>query len=660
MYRGVIMRRIDQGRRALRHCRHAASVPVLAAALLAGTAAAATPQSYTVYNIPSRSFIPCVSSAPNQVLNDAGQVCGSSYAPQEGARGVVYDSASNTLKELGVPAGRLQAAPNAINGPGQVTGDLVGADGQIGAFLYDGSTTNDLASVGLANAETYLINSAGQIFGQDYQADGSYRAYRYNAGGILALASANNSLPIDANDAGSVAGYFWTVSPGIGSQRCFLDSGTNLTVFGDASTIAACVPAAINQNGQVSGYLLTTDLKQHAFRYANGTLTDLGTLPSPYTEQSLAVGIAASGAVAGNSVSTSNINLHAFFHDGTTMRDLGTLGGISSTAIAMNANAQIVGNSVTASGASHAFTWSPSDNALIDLNSRIPSSLGIVLDTAIAISGSGNILAQGNTGWVLLKPNAPPNSPPVLGPIVANDPVPLGSGVTATVRFTDADVGDTHSASWNFDVATARGTITEPNGATPGSATASFTFTASGVYDVSVTVSDSGGNSSTVPGQVVVYDPNGGFVTGGGWIMSPPGAYKAQPNMSGRASFGFTSKYLKGATKPSGQTEFQFQTANLNFHSSDYDWLVVGGARAQYKGTGTINGSGSYKFLLTAVDGDLLAAGTPDRFRIRIWHHDDPSNTDVVDYDNQVDSGAEGGNLEGTAIGGGSISIKTK
>jgi hypothetical protein len=130
--------------------------------------------------------------------------------------------------------------------------------------------------------------------------------------------------------------------------------------------------------------------------------------------------------------------------------------------------------------------------------------------------------------------------------------------------------------------------------------------------------------------------------------------------MSGRASFGFTSKYLKGATKPSGQTEFQFQTANLNFHSSDYDWLVVGGARAQYKGTGTINGSGSYKFLLTAVDGDLLAAGTPDRFRIRIWHHDDPSNTDVVDYDNQVDSGAEGGNLEGTAIGGGSISIKTK
>src|SRR2546427_8433734 len=32
---------------------------------------------------------------------------------------------------------------------------------------------------------------------------------------------------------------------------------------------------------------------------------------------------------------------------------------------------------------------------------------------------------------------------------------------------------------------------------------------------------------------------------------------------------------------------------------------VVAGARAQYKGTGTINGQGSYKFLLTAIDGDI-------------------------------------------------------
>ena len=59
------------------------------------------------------------------------------------------------------------------------------------------------------------------------------------------------------------------------------------------------------------------------------------------------------------------------------------------------------------------------------------------------------------------------------------------------------------------------------------------------------------------------------------------------------ASFGFVSKYKKGATIPTGQTEFQYKVGSLNFHSTDYQWLVIAGARAQYKGTGTINGQGN-------------------------------------------------------------------
>jgi hypothetical protein len=41
--------------------------------------------------------------------------------------------------------------------------------------------------------------------------------------------------------------------------------------------------------------------------------------------------------------------------------------------------------------------------------------------------------------------------------------------------------------------------------------------------------------------------------------------------------------------------------ANLEFHSTSYQWLVVAGAKAQYKGSGTMNGSGEYGFLLTAA-----------------------------------------------------------
>ncbi len=118
---------------------------------------------------------------------------------------------------------------------------------------------------------------------------------------------------------------------------------------------------------------------------------------------------------------------------------------------------------------------------------------------------------------------------------------------------------------------------------------------------------------------MVVYDPAAGFVTGGGWINSPAGAYAADPTLTGKANFGFVSKYQKGATVPTGKTEFQFKAGGLNFQSTSYDWLVVAGAKAQYKGTGTVNGVGGYGFMLTAIDGQQPGGGGVDKFRIKIW-----------------------------------------
>ncbi|MCU0487070.1 MAG: hypothetical protein MUC85_13280, partial [Anaerolineales bacterium] len=81
------------------------------------------------------------------------------------------------------------------------------------------------------------------------------------------------------------------------------------------------------------------------------------------------------------------------------------------------------------------------------------------------------------------------------------------------------------------------------------------------------------------------------------------------------------------------------------FKSTSYDWLVIAGTKAQYKGTGTINGAGEYKFILTAID------GSPDKFRIKIW---DKVTGEVI-YDNQA--GARDAADPVTAIGGGSIVI---
>jgi hypothetical protein len=70
----------------------------------------------------------------------------------------------------------------------------------------------------------------------------------------------------------------------------------------------------------------------------------------------------------------------------------------------------------------------------------------------------------------------------------------------------------------------------------------------------------------------------------GGWLWSPQGGHTADPALTGDANFGFVSKYKKGTNVPTGNTGFRFKASNLNFHSSSYDWLVVAGANAKYKG----------------------------------------------------------------------------
>ncbi len=240
------------------------------------------------------------------------------------------------------------------------------------------------------------------------------------------------------------------------------------------------------------------------------------------------------------------------------------------------------------------------------------------------------------------------NVAPTLGPISAPlAPVVVNTAIGASASFTDPGSNDTHSATWEWgDGSTSAGAVNA------GTASGSHTYTAAGVYTVKLTVTDDDGGADTEQFQyVVVYDPAAGFVTGGGWINSPAGAYTADPSLSGKANFGFVSKYHKGATVPTGQTQFQFHAAGLNFHSASYEWLVIAGAKAQYKGSGTINGGGDYGFMLTATDGQQNGGGGADKFRIKIWD----KATGAVVYDNQL--GAADDADPATVLGGGSIVI---
>jgi large repetitive protein len=247
-------------------------------------------------------------------------------------------------------------------------------------------------------------------------------------------------------------------------------------------------------------------------------------------------------------------------------------------------------------------------------------------EIAFGVPAGDTTLVQAFTGSPLqpkiyLKQVSPNPVPPYPYP-QTNPPV--------TVLFHDGDTYDSNGPVWTL----------APS--------------AIGVYTVKASILDPNFYASDATAIFVIYDASAGFVTGGGWINSPGTALSlygaslvnSQVGMLGKAHFGFESKYQKGAQVPTGQTEFQFQAGNLKFKSVAYEWLVVSGMRAQYKGTGTINGSGNYGFMLSAIDG-----GNTDKFRIKIW------DATAVIYDNQMDALES---ADPSTVISGSIVIKAK
>lgn len=239
------------------------------------------------------------------------------------------------------------------------------------------------------------------------------------------------------------------------------------------------------------------------------------------------------------------------------------------------------------------------------------------------------------------------------GAIVAPiDPQPVYTQVDVSSGFIDPNSLGTYRVEIEWgDGFVSEDMVYDLDGS--GTARGSYEYSTPGVYTIALRVYS---GQATLLGEsvyryVVVFDPYDGFVTGGGWIESPQGAYPANPTLTGKATFGFVSKYRRGGAVPTGNTEFQFTVADLNFHSDAYDWLVVAGARAQFKGTGTINGTGEFSFLLTAVDGQQSGGGGTDRFRIKIWDR----ITGTIIYDNQFEASDDSDPT--TGLGGGSVVI---
>jgi hypothetical protein len=255
---------------------------------------------------------------------------------------------------------------------------------------------------------------------------------------------------------------------------------------------------------------------------------------------------------------------------------------------------------------------------LTDVRFTVPSGDATVLLDDVAV------------GHVSAAHNADPKAS-AGGPYVAKK----GSSVTLALSATDAD-SDPLTYTWDL------GDGTTGSGSTP---PASHTYVDNGSYDVMLAVADGRGGVDTARTKVMVYDPDG-WVTGGGWVSSPAGAYAASSMLTGKLTFSLTVKYQTGASAPSGTFEAKMSSAKLEFRATSFEWLVIDGAKFSMVGRGTINGGGDYAFSVSGEDG-----ASEDSIRICVWNR----ATGVMAYDNRAGSSAQGTAM--ALLGGGSLQV---
>ncbi len=259
-----------------------------------------------------------------------------------------------------------------------------------------------------------------------------------------------------------------------------------------------------------------------------------------------------------------------------------------------------------AAGSGAAYSFTPDDN-------------GTYVVTVVAHDAHGG---SGAASASIAVSNVDPVIASTAGP---SAPLAVGAPASITVTYSDAGSADTHTATINWGDSSSSAAS-----CAAGTCTASHSYGAAGVYTVGVTVTDDdGGNATSSLGGVVVYDTQGGFVTGGGFVTS-----------GGKATFGLNVKYAdEDATIPTGNLEVQLP-GKSNFNSTSFGWLVINDATAQFAGTGTLNGAAGYAFTATATDGKMAGDGV-DKFRVRIVK---VSTGDVV-YDNTAADAVGGGNV---------------
>jgi uncharacterized repeat protein (TIGR01451 family) len=177
----------------------------------------------------------------------------------------------------------------------------------------------------------------------------------------------------------------------------------------------------------------------------------------------------------------------------------------------------------------------------------------------------------------------------------------IGATINLSASITDPGSNDTHTCLIDWGDGTSG-----PGVIAGGVCTGSHTYSAIGVYTITVTATDDDGGSGSASIMVVISSARA-KVTGGGFIIS-----------SGRISFGFVVMPADGGTFK-GQIQIR-KNGIGKFHGDVVTSLGVAGHAATWAGTGTWNHAGGYTFQVSVVDnGQGHGSGrTPDTIALTI------------------------------------------
>ena len=195
------------------------------------------------------------------------------------------------------------------------------------------------------------------------------------------------------NNNGQIAG--WLQLPNGNTHAFIWDTEKGLR---DLGTIGGKSSFAydLNDKGQVVGYADNISGSRHAFVWdqKNG----MNELITPEGDSSEAAAINNKGLVAGTYITQDNQH-HAFLWDSHAgFKDLGTLYGKASFAKDINEKDQVVGDVIAPNGKHHAFLWDKQNNLMTDITGpNGPDSYAMGINNKGQVVG--NIFVQGMNNY---------------------------------------------------------------------------------------------------------------------------------------------------------------------------------------------------------------------------------------------------------------------